>query len=179
MKNLKKKTRYIIDGALIAALYAGLTYLMGVFNLAYGPVQFRISEALTILPVFTPAAIPGLTVGCFLANIMSFSPIDMVLGTLASLLSAVCTYLLRKVTFRGVPWLSLMPPVLFNAVIVGLEIAFFFTEGGASLAGFALNAVFVGVGQLAVCYGLGIPLFLILRRYHIFNEDTSIKRNNT
>lgn len=179
MKGLKKKTRYIIDGALIAALYAGLTYLMGVFGLAYGPVQFRVSEALTILPVFTPAAIPGLTVGCFIANIMSYSPIDMVFGTLASFLAAICTYWLRRLTFRGVPWLSLLPPVLFNAVIVGLEIAFFFTEGGASFTGFALNAAFVGLGQLVVCYGLGVPLFLILRRYHIFGEDASIKRNNT
>lgn len=176
---MKKKTRYIINGALIAALYAGLTYLMGIFNLAYGPVQFRISEALTILPVFTSAAIPGLTVGCFLANIMSYSPVDMLFGTLASLLAAVCTYWLRNIRFRGIPWLSMMPPVLFNAVIVGLEIAFFFTEGGASWTGFAVNAVFVGIGQLVVCYGLGIPLFLILRRYGLFEEERHINRNNT
>lgn len=179
MSGLKRKTRYIIDGALIAALYAGLTYLMGVFNLAYGPIQFRVSEALAVLPVFTSAAVPGLTVGCFLANVMSFSPIDMIFGTVASLLAALCTYWLRKIKFRGIPWLSLLPPVIFNAVIVGLEIAFFFTEGGASLASFSFNALFVGVGQLVVCYGLGVPLFLVLRKYHIFEEETIIERNNT
>ncbi len=165
----KKKIRFIVESALIAALYAGLTYLMGVFNLAYGPIQFRVSEAMAILPVFTPAAIPGLTIGCFLANIMSFNPIDMVFGTLATLLAAVFTYLLRHITFKGTPWLSLLPPVLFNAVIVGLEIAFFFTEGGASLLGFLTNALCVGIGQLVVCYGLGIPLFLVIKRYHFFD----------
>lgn len=167
----KKRIKFIVESALIAALYAGLTYLMGVFNLAYGPVQFRISEALCILPVFTPAAIPGLTVGCFIANILSFSPIDMVFGTLASLLAAVCTYGLRNIKFKGLPWLSLLPPVVINAVIVGLEIAFFFTEGGASLVGFAFNALTVGAGQLVVCYGLGIPLYLIINRSRVFGDS--------
>ena len=166
----KRRIRFIVESALIAALYAGLTYLMGIFNLAYGPLQFRLSEALAVLPVFTPAAIPGLTVGCFLANIMSYSPIDMIFGTVATLLASVCTYLLRNIKFKGIPWLSLLPPVIFNAIIVGFEIAFFFTEGGASMLGFLFNALTVGIGQLVVCYGVGVPLFLLVKRYQIFDS---------
>ena len=173
----KSKIRFMVESALIAALYAGLTYLMGFFNLAYGPIQFRVSEALTVLPVFTPAAIPGLTIGCFLANIMSFSPIDMVFGTAASLIAAIGTYWLRKYCIQGVPLLSLLPPVLVNAVIVGLEIAFFFTEGKASFAGFAFNALTVGLGQAVVCFGLGIPLYLMIKKYHLFDQSGGIKKD--
>ena len=176
MQMNKKKIRYIVEGALIAALYAGLTYLVGVFNLAYGPIQFRVSEMLTILPIFTPAAIPGLTIGCFIANIMSFNPIDMVFGTVASLLSALGTYYLRKIKFKGIPWLALLPPVLINAVIVGLEIAIFFTEGGATVWGFAMSALTVGIGQFVVCYGLGVPLYMVLRKYNLFASN-NIERN--
>ena len=171
----KTKIKFLVESALIAALYAGLTYLMSVFNLAYGPVQFRISEALCILPVFTPAAIPGLTVGCFIANILSFNPLDMIFGTAASLIAALLTYALRNIRFKGVPWLSLLPPVLVNAVVVGLEIAFFYTEGGASMVGFLFNALTVGLGQLVVCYGLGIPLYFIVKRSRIF-EDSPLKK---
>ena len=86
MKKMKKSTVYTVQGALIAAVYAALTY--AVAPLSFGATQFRISEALTILPVFTPAAIPGLAIGCVIANIGSpFGPIDIVLGTLATLLS--------------------------------------------------------------------------------------------
>ena len=167
----KAKIRFMVESALIAALYAGLTYLMGIFNLAYGPVQFRISEALTILPVFTSAAIPGLTIGCFIANIMSFSPIDMIFGTLASLIAALGTYYLRNIRFRGIPWLSFIPPVIVNALIVGLEIALFFTEGTASWLGFGVNAFTVGLGQAVVCFVLGIPLFLIVKKYRLFSNE--------
>lgn len=166
----KAKIRFMVESALIAALYAGLTYLMGIFNLAYGPVQFRISEALTILPVFTSSAIPGLTIGCFIANIMSFSPIDMIFGTLASLIAALGTYWLRNVRFGGIPWLSFVPPILVNALIVGLEIALFFTEGGASWLGFGVNALTVGLGQAVVCFVLGVPLFLLVKKYRLFGN---------
>lgn len=166
----KNQIRFIVDGALIAAAYVGLTFLSNVFGLAYGQIQFRISEVLTILPVFTTAAIPGLAVGCFIANIASFNMIDMIFGTLATVIAALLTYLLRGVRFRGIPLLAMLPPVIINAVIVGLEIAFFWMDGGATLWGFALAAVEVGAGELAVCYLLGVPFYLIVDRYHIFPD---------
>lgn len=97
-----QKLRYLVQGAMIAAIYTVLTLLAALWGLAYGPVQFRFSEALTILPVFTPAAIPGLTVGCLLSNIFSgYGIYDMVFGTLATLLAAAGTRLLRNNRFRG------------------------------------------------------------------------------
>ena len=163
IKMKKSKTRDIAVGGLIAALYAVLTYVAAAFGLAYGPVQFRFSEALTILPVFTPAAIPGLTIGCLIANLGSFNAIDLLFGTAATLLSAISTRALRNVKFKGVPWLAPLPPVIFNAVLVGLEISIFYLDGFTA-AGFMISALEVGLGQLAVCYCLGLPLYFVLKK---------------
>ena len=96
-KPMKKSTLFLTRAAIIAALYAALTYAASVVGLAYGPIQFRFSEALTVLACFTPAAVPGLTVGCFLGNLgSSLGPIDWVVGTAATLLAALCTYFTRK-----------------------------------------------------------------------------------
>ena len=168
MKN--KSIYYIVTSALIAALYVALTYISNIWNLAYGPIQFRVSEVLTVLPVFTPAAIPGLTVGCLIANIFSFNPIDMLFGTAASLIAAVLTYLWRDIRFKGLPLLALLPPVLVNALIVGMEINFFFLPEGASSWGFFVSAIEVGLGQLGVCYLLGIPFFLLVEKNRIFHK---------
>lgn len=161
----KHKTHFLVTAALIAALYAGLTYLGGFFSLSYGAVQFRVSEVLTVLPVFTPAAIPGLTVGCFLANLLSYNPLDMIFGTAATFLAAILTYLLRKFCLRGIPFLSLLSPVIFNALIVGGEIAVFWTKGNASALGFFGAVCSIAVSETVVCLALGIPFFFILRRY--------------
>ncbi|MBQ7108349.1 MAG: QueT transporter family protein [Clostridia bacterium] len=160
----KNKTNFLVTGGLIAALYATATYLAAAIGLAYGGVQFRISEALTILPVFTPAAIPGLIIGCFLGNIGSpFGMADVLLGTIATALAAICAYYARKITFKGLPLLSMLFPVVFNAVIVGSEIAWFLPEG-ISAVGFLISAAEVALGELVVCYGLGIPLFYLLKK---------------
>ncbi len=159
--NLLQQT---VLAAVIAAIYAAFTYLAALFGLAYGPVQFRFSEALTILPVFTPAAIPGLTVGCLLGNLMSsVGAIDLVFGTVATFLAAICTRALAKYTLKGMPVLAALPPVLFNAVLIGAEITLFLTPN-AGWAGFWLSAAQVGLGQLAVCVGLGLPLWGIIHR---------------
>lgn len=161
MKN--KKTSFLVTGALIAAIYAAATYIAAALGIAYGGIQFRFSEALTVLPVFTPAAIPGLIVGCFLGNLTSpYGMLDIAIGTLATALAAICSYYTRKLTVKGLPLLSLAFPVIFNALLVGAEVAFFLPEG-ISLAGYALSAAQVGLGELAVCYGLGLPLFLFSR----------------
>lgn len=164
MATHKEKLNYITTAAIIAAIYAALTYFGAFFGLSYGPIQLRFSEALTILPVFTPAAIPGLTVGCFIANIGSFNLLDMVFGTLATLIAAILTRMFKSVKFKGLPILSLLPPVIVNAIIIGLEIAIFYLPDGLSLYGFLISALEVGIGQLIVCYALGIPFYLTVQK---------------
>lgn len=167
MSTQKERLKYITTAACIAAIYAGLTYLGSFFGLSYGPIQIRFSEALTVLPLFTPAAIPGLTVGCFIANIGSFNLLDMVFGTMATLIAALLTFFWRNVKFKGLPLLPILPPVLINALIIGLEIAIFFLPDGLSFYGFLISAIEVGVGQIIACYGLGIPLYLTLNSQKI------------
>ena len=160
---------FLIQSALIAALYAGLTYLSGIFGLAYGPIQLRISEVLTVLPAITPTAIPGLTIGCFIANIGSFNVADMIFGTFATFVAALLTYCLRDIKLKKIPILSLLAPVIVNAVIIGFEIAVLFLEGGYTLWGFAISALEVGLGELVVCFGLGIPFYFAVVKYRIFD----------
>lgn len=161
---MKKSIHHLTTGALIAAFYAALTYVSSFFNLAYGPIQFRLSEALTILPVFTPAAIPGLTIGCILGNLNSpYGLLDICLGTAATLLAAFCAHWLRHTHIKGLPVAAAFMPVLFNAVIVGAEIALT-TEGGTWLV-FLYSFLTVGLGELVVCMGLGLPLYIIVRKY--------------
>lgn len=171
----KSKTHYIITGALIAAAYAGLTYLSNVFGLAYGPIQLRVSEVLTILPIFTPAAIPGLAIGCFIANIGSFNAVDLVFGTFATVAAAVLTYFLRNITFKGIPFLAMLPPVVVNAIVIGFEIACFFLPEGYSFWGFIISGFQVGLGQFIVCFVFGIPFYLVVKKYKIF-ERVHIKK---
>lgn len=162
--NTNKKTLFLVQGAVIAALYAALTYVAGLAGLAYGNVQFRFSEALTVLAAFTPAAVPGLTIGCLLGNLGSpYGAVDILCGTLATLLAALCSYGTRKLKIRGIPLVSLLFPVLFNAVIVGAEIALFLPEG-FSAQGFLINALWVGLGELVVCCAGGIPLAIAIQR---------------
>jgi len=158
------RTIYLVTGALIAALYAGLTYFSAVLGLAYGPVQFRISEALTILPILTPAAVPGLIVGCFIGNLGSpWGLVDILCGTAATALAAVATRMLRGVRYKNIPWLAPLAPVVCNALIVGAEITYFL-PGGASFTGFLISAGWVALGELVVCYALGLPLGLVLEK---------------
>ncbi len=138
--------------ALIAALYAALTLLFQ--PISFGAVQFRISEALTLLPVLFPPAIPGLTLGCLIANVVGSATVwDIVFGTLATLIAALLTRRLR-----GNIWLAALPPVACNAVIVGLVLHFVF--------GFPLLATMlsVGLGELAVVCVLGVPLTKVLEK---------------
>ena len=169
MKEKKRSTHYLAQSAVIAALCAAATYLSAAFSLAYGPIQFRLSEALTVLAVLTPAAIPGLTVGCAIGNISSPMGIwDVLFGAAATLLSAVCARVLRNVQFKKLPILSSSMPVLFNAVIVGLEIVLLTPTDGAKLTAFLISALEVGAGELVVCFALGLPLYSALRRTKLF-----------
>lgn len=160
----KGNLSYLAQAGMIAAIYAALTYLAMVFNLAYGSIQFRFSEALTILPIFTPAAVPGLAIGCLIGNLASPYPLDLIFGTVASLIAALLTRAVRNVRIKKIPVLAPLPPVLVNAVIVGLQITLFTPGETASLTGFLIAAVQVGLGQLAVCYLLGLPLGIALEK---------------
>ena len=118
MKKKQKTTTYITQAAVIAALYAGLTYAAGFFNLAYGSIQFRFSEALTVLACITPAAIPGLTIGCFIGNLNSpFGILDIVLGTLATFLAAYFTYVTRKVKNKAGYLLATVFSTVFRQIL--------------------------------------------------------------
>ena len=166
----KSNARFLALSAVIAGLYAALTYAAAMLNLAYGPVQFRFSEALTVLPAFTPAAIPGLTVGCLLANLGSpLGVVDWVFGTAATLLAALGTAAVSRIRWKGLPLLAPLPPVIVNALVVGLEISCLngagaFTFSAFTAANFAYSALTVGLGELAVCLVLGLPLCVLLEK---------------
>jgi uncharacterized membrane protein len=146
--------RNLTLSAIIAALYAAITLLFA--PISYGPVQFRVSEALTMLAVLFPQAIPGLTLGCLIANLLgSATPWDIVFGTFATLLAALLTRHFRKNL-----WVAATAPVVCNALIVGLVLHF--TLADALL----FPTIFsVGLGEAVVVYALGVPMIIALRRF--------------
>ncbi len=162
---MQKKTRFLVYGGVIAALYLVLTHLQNMLipDSTSWAVQFRASEALCVLALFTPAAIPGLTLGCLLFNITYAQalPLDFLLGSLASCLAAATMYLTRRQTVRGYPLLAMCMPALWNAILVGGELTVYI--GG----GFLLNAVLVAVGELAVLLTLGSVLYYAIRLRHL------------
>ncbi len=159
--NRKKYINKIITSAVIAGLYAGVTYFCGILGIGYGQIQLRISEALTILPIFSPTAVYGLTIGCFLANIASFNPLDMIFGTSATLIAAVISYLLRNVKIGKIPFLSILSPVIINGIFVGLELSVLMD----SEFPFLILAFFVAAGEAIVCFCLGTPLYLFIEKH--------------
>ena len=161
---MNQKTAYLTKAALIAAVYAVLTYAAAALGLAYGEVQFRFSEALTVLPLFCPAAVPGLTIGCLVSNITStVNPVDMIVGTLATLFAALTTRALRNVTVGKYPLLSMLMPVLFNGLFVGAEIAYF-SGRNVFWQSFGPAALSVAAGEAAVVLVLGTLLWLVIRK---------------
>lgn len=154
---MRMTTRHLVRGAMIAALYVAIA--LALRPIAFGPLQFRVSEALTALPMLLPEAIPGLTVGCLLANLFGSEagPLDVVFGTLATLISALLTYGMRK-KLNWHPALCMLPPVLINAVVVG---AVLHVTLGVPLF---LTMLEVGIGQLGACYLLGLPLHYLIQK---------------
>jgi uncharacterized membrane protein len=146
----------VATGGMIAGLYIVLTIIAAAVGLASGVIQVRISEALTILPVFTGAAIPGLTVGCVLANLITGCALwDVVFGSLATLIGAVGTRLLRKH-----PYLAWIPPVVSNMVIVPIVLQKVY---GATEAWWYL-VITVGIGEIISCGILGLLLYQAVRK---------------
>ena len=154
MKN--KKTLLLCQGALIAALYIVLTFVANAFGLANYAVQVRFSEALTILPFFTPAAIPGLFIGCLLSNILTGCAIpDIIFGSIATLIGAILTYALRKQK-----WLAPVPPIVANAIIVPLVLKYAY-----GIEPLWFSFVTVTAGEIISCGVLGMLLLGVLNKY--------------
>lgn len=175
-----KSTVFIVQAAVIAALYAALTILQNTLlpGTASMAVQFRVAEVLTILAVFTPASIPGLTIGCVIANISSLSvlgPYDLIFGSIASLLAAVLMYLLRSKRLFKLPVASALMPALANGIIVGFEIEFFFVEGGFHFEDFLFQGGCVALGELGVLFVLGLPLARLIEKQGFDKKLLAIK----
>jgi uncharacterized membrane protein len=156
--------RFWLTAAAIGGVYAALTIALA--PISYAGLQVRVSEALTVLPYFTPAAIPGLFAGCLVSNvIMSPYPVDFIVGSAATLLAALLSYLLRKRK-----WLVPLPPVVINALAIGTMI---WAIGGPhttlTLVAFIGS---VGAGEALACYALGMPLLIYLSRHRsIFGNE--------
>lgn len=148
------KIKYLVHGAVIAALYAALTIML--MPISYGVMQIRISEALTVLPALTPAAIPGLFLGCLISNMLGPNGmVDILLGSLATFLAAIATYKLRKR-----PLLVPLPPIITNGLIIGSMLHYVY---GIPLPLWTC-ILWVSIGEGIACYGLGYPLFKYLSR---------------
>ena len=153
---MRKNVRYLTHGAILAAAYAALAHLQNLLlpGSASMAIQFRVAEALCVLAFLTPAAVPGLTVGCFLFNVTSGAalPMDFLVGSFATFLATGCMWKLRRF-----PWLGAMMPALWNALLVGWELEIYI--GG----GFWLNGACVAIGELGVLLTLGSVLYYALR----------------
>jgi len=165
--------RKIVFAGTIAALYAALTVALAF--LSFGPIQFRVAEALCILPFFFPVSVWGLFIGCIVANMISPYPLDIIVGSLATLLAAACTMKIGKLGRESlaVKALACLPPVLFNAVFIGALIAYYMVSAGetdAFIAAFAINGFQVGFGQMAVLYALGLPLMAFLPKSYVYDK---------
>ena len=168
---MHKKVVWITEGAIIAALYVVITYFVSAFNLASGAIQVRLSDALCILPVFTFAAVPGLFVGCMLANLLTGCVIwDIVFGSLATLIGAIGTYYLRKTRF-----LCVIPPILSNAIIVPFVLKFAYNLDDA----WWFLAITVGAGELIAIGICGTILRKSLRVSVFRSNEYSIEKKKS
>lgn len=160
----QKTVVYLARGGVIAALYVAMTVLLQ--PLGFGPIQCRLSEVLTILPVYTHAAIPGLTVGCFLSNLIGLSTganpaggWDLILGTAATGIAAWMTYILRNVRWCNLPIVATLPPIVLNALIVGAEL--YVVYGGFPLI---THMALVALGQLVACTVGGLLMAVTMEK---------------
>lgn len=158
----------LVEGGVIAALYTALSLCLAPFS--FGPVQLRVAEMLTLLPVFTPAAVPGLAVGCAITNAVGLmmganvaGALDILCGTAATLLAAMLTRAWRRYRVGGVPFLASLPPVVFNGFVIGLELTLVFYPT-FSWPLFWLNVGQVAAGQALACVLGGLLLCGVLER---------------
>lgn len=163
MKN--KSVLFLAQGAIIAAMYVALTYIFA--PISFSEIQVRIAEALTILPVFTPAAIPGLFLGCLLGNLMGGALIpDVIFGSLATLIGAFFTWKLRNLS----PWLAPIPPIVSNTMIVPFVLRYAYLVE----LPIPLMMLSVCIGEILSCGVLGMLLYFMLNR----KRDVIFPQNN-
>jgi len=162
---MKKRARYLAHAAILAALYAVLTHFQNILlpGSATWAIQMRISECLCILAFFTPAAPIGLAVGCLIFNLTFAAalPLDFLVGTLATYLAGKVMWLTRNFTAKGYPLFGMLMPAVFNALLVGWELAVYI--GG----GFWLNAMYVAIGEAVVLLTLGSALYYAMKKRNL------------
>lgn len=170
MRN-KQVLRKMIFAAMIAAVYATVTVALA--PISYGNIQVRIAEALVLLPLLFSPALWGVTLGCFIANLIGammgvnlLGYLDCIIGTLATLGAALCTIKFKDVKFHGIPWLSVLMPVVFNGIIVGAELAFALTPE-IFMSGFMIFGLEVALGELIAVVVFGLPLISALKKIKI------------
>lgn len=163
---MNKKTLYLTESGIIAALYIVLTLTQAIIfpQSVYAAIQFRVSEFLMILCIYRKSAIIGLTIGCLISNIANSAiPLDIIMGSLATLLAGIAIYQLRNIRIFKLPILSLLMPAIFNGLIIGFEVAFFLTEA-FNISSFLLCAVQIAIGELAVLFLIGLPFSIYLEK---------------
>ena len=168
-------TKQMTRIAMIAAIYTALCFAPGLSMIAFGQVQVRIAEALTMLPLIYQPSIIGVTLGCFLSNLLGamtgINPtgfLDSIIGTAATLLAAYFTWKLRDRTIKGIPVLSILMPVIFNFFFVGAELAYLFMPD-SFVSGLFINGFFVAVGEIIACV-IGYLIVKGLEHTDIFKE---------
>jgi len=159
MNNNSKKIKHLVLSAFIGALYATLTIILA--PISYGQIQVRIAEALTILPFFSYFSIAGLFIGCIIANLVGgYGIIDIVFGSLATLVAAIFTYYIGKSSLKNKKYLAPLPPVIINALVVGSILKY--TLG----LPFIISMFWVGLGEAISCYVFGLILISIIEKNH-------------
>ena len=169
--NQNSSVRKLARCGVVAAIYVVLCMALQPFS--YGAVQVRVAEALCLLPVFGSEYIVGVVLGCFLSNLLGSTIVDVIFGTLATLLACLVTYKLRNVRVAGLAIPASLPPVLFNAVIIGIEIAVMFPDPSSSAPlwlACVSNGVSVGIGEIISCTVLGVILVKIIE------SNTALRR---
>lgn len=165
----KKRIRFVVFNGIIAALYVVLTYLLA--PISYGPVQARVSEVLTIFPIFSGATIPGVALGCVISNIINpenLGPVDIIGGTLATVIAGVFSYLIGKKN----KWLGIIPPIVANGLIVGGYLPFLLVDPGSTVTvqTVLFTMLTVAAGEAAVMVVLGLPLIAVIKNTGLKNK---------
>ncbi|MCQ2534034.1 MAG: QueT transporter family protein [Clostridia bacterium] len=163
MNNNRKSIKFIVLSGLMAAIYVVLTLPMAQF--AFGPIQFRLAEVLTVIPAFSFAGIPGVTLGCFLANLLNpgnLGPIDIIGGTLATLIAGFLSTIIGK---RN-KYLSIIPPIVVNGIIVGAYLPFLLAEAGTkvTIPMVLISMLSVAASEAVLLIVLGIPFIIVINR---------------
>lgn len=175
-KSMQSRGYMAIQQIAVAGLIASLYTVLGILfaPITYGPVQVRLGEALTLLPVFGgKSTIWGVTIGCLLTNIYGaitganiLGSVDIFVGTSATLVAALLTYAFRNIKIKGVPFVSALPPVIVNALVIGLELTLVFSEG-ENMVIFWWNFISVFAGQFVSCVLIGLPLVTLFKKKNL------------